>query len=205
VESTRRVLAARHTRLAPASTVHFWLIPALTEIGFQGPRAVRTWYRDPTLSWGPFEGAAGLGRPVDALVEYNAGEPWPATVIEPRALARFGDALAALAAGRLAAADSLFTAAFQAQPTVSEPFFASLAYNQARVAVARGDLARADSLRRLDLGWAGASGRAHAVAARIAAARGDSVGAERELRQALTLEPGNREALALARELGLIP
>jgi len=77
-------------------------------------------------------------------------------------------------------ADTLLGAAFRAQPVISEPFYASLAYNQARVALALGDLRRADSLSWLDLKWAGASGRYHTVVARVAAARGDRATAEAE-------------------------
>jgi hypothetical protein len=204
VESTRAALTTRFPSLPHGSTVRYWLIPALTEIGFQGPRALRVWYADSTLSWEPFMGAPGLRQRTDALIEYNASEPLPATVIEPAAIALFAGALDAMAAADLPRADSLLAACFRAQPIVSEPFFASLAYNQARVAIARGQPVRAESLAQLDRKWAGESARYHAVRARIAAARGEREAAGKELERALTLDASNADAIALARELGFI-
>ena len=62
---------------------------------------------------------------------------------------------------------------------------------------------RADSLNQLDLGWAGESARHSLVEARIVAERGDLEGARRALERVLALEPGNPDALELARALGL--
>jgi len=205
VGSTREALTTRYPTLPSGTVVRYWLIPALTEVGFEGPRAVRVWYADSTLDWQPFDVTRGLRQPPGALVEYNAFEASPATVIERQAVIAFGHALDALQAGDLAAADDLLGQAFASQPVVSEPLFASLAHQRARVALALGDPARADSLNRLDLRWAGESARTFAVEAYVAAARGDRAAADTALRRCLTLEPGNPDAIALARDLGLIP
>jgi tetratricopeptide (TPR) repeat protein len=194
----------RFPSLPHGSTVRYWLIPALTEVGFQGPRALRVWYADSTLAWEPFMGASSMNARTDVLVEFDAQESRPATVIEPEAFALFAEALDAVAADELSSADSLLAACFRAQPIVSEPFFSSLAYTQARVALALGEPARAESLALLDLKWEGESARYHAVRARIAAARGERGAAGKELERALTLEPRNADAIALARELGFI-
>jgi len=205
VESTRRALTLRFPVLPGGAMVRYWLIPGLTEVGFEGPRAVQVWYGDSTLRWEPFAGVAGMREPVDALVEYSALKALPARVIEPQALELFSQAIDAMGVGNAAQADDLLAASMNAQPTVSEPLYASLAHNRARMAIALGHFERADSFNALDVRWAGPSGRAFAVRARIAAARGDLTGAERALIQSLTLEPGNPDAVELARQLGFIP
>lgn len=205
VESTRLALAERYPSLPRGGEVRYWLVPALTLYGFEGPRAVRVWYRDPGLRWEAFQGARDMRRMGDALVEYSTPRAMPATVIEPHAVHLFADALEAMDSRHFGLADSLLGAAFDAQPRISEPLCSSLAHNQAVAALALGDLERADSLNSLDLAWAGESARHSLITARLASARRDPGGAESALRRCLMLDPEYAEAVALARELGLLP
>jgi hypothetical protein len=204
LESTRRALLERYPTLPHGGRVAYWMIPALVEMGFEGPRAVRVWYQDPNLQWDAFTGAAGLADPPDALIEYSSDRSAPATVIEPEAMRLFAAGLDAERDGRLEAADSLLRSAMAAQRRMSAPLGASLAYNRARVDAAIGWLGRADSLADLDEAWAGESSRVHEVRAMIAVARGDPRTADAELRRCLTLQPDNSPCRNLAYRLGLI-
>ena len=205
VASTRRALLERHPELPRGARVRYWTIPALTEYGFEGPRAPRVWYRDSTLSWQTFDGDPSHGGELDVLVEYDVPKAWPATVIEREAMQRFADGLFAVADERWTAADSLFAAATAAQPRVSGPFHSSLAHQRALLAVRSGALERADSLNAVDERLAGPSPRVEEVRARLAWARGDRAAADVALQRCLTLDPACAPCIDLAQAYGLLP
>lgn len=155
VESTRRALLRRYPSLPHGARVRYWRIPALTEYGFQGPRAARVWYHDGDLSWETFDGDPSHAIGIDAFVEYDVPRASPAEVIEPHAIRGFADGLAALEQERWNAADALFADASRAQTRHSGPLLSSLAHQRALLAVRSGAWARAESLNALDADWAG--------------------------------------------------
>ena len=111
--------------------------------------------------------------------------------------------MAAFAAGGLRAADSLFSAAFRAQPPPAPAFHAGLARKQARVAYKLGDRARADSLNQLDPRLGGEGADHAALAAILAFDRGDRAGAVRWLNVCLGWNPRHEEGRRLAERLGI--
>ena len=102
VESTRIALLGHTPRLKHHAVVRYWNLPLLSEVGFAGPSALRLWYGDSTLTWTGFGGEEGWSAPRDVLVEYDVGRPWPATVIESRAVALYLSAWDTRARGILA-------------------------------------------------------------------------------------------------------
>ena len=204
VDSTRRALLARYPTLPRRAVVRYWNMPQGADWAFQKSRALRVWYGDSTLTWDRFGGQSGLDQRVDALVAYNSDRAAPAVVIEPAALRLFLESRGAFAGGRMREADSLLAATLLAQREPAEPLALAVLQNQVRVALARGDLARAQALNEAALEREGESARYYVIAARLAIARGDPAAAEEALRKCLTLEPGNPEGEEIARGLGLI-
>ena len=205
VESTRVALLGHFPRLRHRAIVCYWNLPLLSEVGFAGPRALRLWYGDSTLVWAGFGGEGGWAAPRDVLVEYDAGRPWPATVIEPRAVRLYLSAWDRLLAGSWRATDSLLAEARRAQPGSDLAFFGCFALLEAEAALRHGDQARTDSLLRVSYRLSGPSSRYWLVAACLAAGRGDRAEAVRTVRECLALAPRDSSALRLARALGLAP
>jgi len=204
VDSTRAALASRYARLPHGGVVDFWVMPALSEVGYQGSRALRVWYRDSTLVWQSMPGRIDDAPPAAAYVGYNKSSRAPAVVLDPAALRSYARAEASLRAGRLAEADSLLGAALEAQRPLAELFCALLAYRRARVAWELGDVARADSLNRQNFDWVGESPEYYVMEARVALAEGRRDQAARAVGRALAIKPGFPEAVALGRELAAV-
>jgi hypothetical protein len=205
VESTRTALLGRYPHLGPGAIVRYWNMPRLAEVGFAGSRAPRVWYDDSTLVWTHFGGEGGLTAPRAALVEYDSGRPWPATVIEPQAVTLYVSACNHVFAGSWQAADSLLGKARAVQPGEDLIFFGLVALVQAQVAWKTEKYARADSLLQASNRLSGPTGAYWVLTAMLAQHRGDHAGAVDAVRECLALDPKDPEGLQLARDLGFIP
>ncbi len=205
VESTRRTLNAGAPSLPSGGIVRYWQLPRLAEVGFSGDNALRVWYRDTTLSLRFFREAAGIHEPLDALVEFEANQPWPAALIQPRALHDFQAAFAASQEGRLRTADSLMSEASRAQPGQARRFLGNLAENRAKLAWRLGAYERADSLNRVSYELQGETPAFWAMTAHQALRRQDMAAARSAVRRCLELDPSDEDGIVLARLLDLRP
>jgi hypothetical protein len=205
VGSTRAALLGRYPRLKPGAIVRFWNLPLLAEVGFAGQRALRLWYGDSNLVWAGFGGKDGWNAPRDVLVEYDVGRPWPATVIEPHAVALYLAAGDRALAGFGKEADSLLIEARRAQPGEDLAFFGLIDLVRAQIALKSGNDARADSLIRSSCRLAGPGSSYWLLTAVVAQRRGDRASAVRAVRECLALDPRDPDGLRLARGLGLAP
>lgn len=203
VEAGRLALTQRYPTLPRGADVRFWSLPRMAEVGFQGPRAARVWYRDSTLNWGKFGGVEGMKRNIDAMVEFEYDHPVAAMVVEPRALDLFRQGMAAFLARNMDRADSLFVASLAAQPQGSDQFYGSVARNRARVAFNKEAYARADSLNEMDFKLAGPTPGYYSMVARLALVKNDRVRAITAIRLCLMYDPNDRDGLTLARIAGL--
>jgi hypothetical protein len=204
VDGGRRALTERYPTLPPGADVRFWALPRLAEVGFQGPRAARVWYRDSTLSWSKFGGVEGMKRDIDAMVEFEYDHPVVAMVVEPKALDLFRRGMHAFLARDMRLADSLFLAAQEAQPPGSDQFYGSVARNRARVAFNLNEYARADSLNELDFRLAGPTPPYYAMVARLALLKNDRVRAITAIRLCLMYDPNDADGRLLARLAGMV-
>ena len=205
LESTRTAMLGSTPRLRHHAIVRFWNLPRFAEVGFSGPRALRVWYGDSTLVWTGFGGEGGWAAPRDMLVEYDAGRPWPATIIEPRAAACYIAAGASAFTGHWQSADSLLLESLRSQPGRDLAFFGLVAIFRAQVACGHGEYARADSLTRVSYELAGPGPAYWAMVARLAIQRGDRASAAEAVRQCLASDANDKEGLRLAQYLGIGP
>lgn len=200
VDAARRALEARHVTLPVRGVVRYWSMPQLAEVGFHGPDAVRVWYADSTLAWAQVGGLAGLHQQRDALVEFDNLRASLATALDPGAVQLYVQALDAALARRFLEADSLLLAAEDAQVPRSGPFLVSIAHNRALIAMAHGDVERADSLNRIDIELAGESPGNLTVEAWVAFRRNQMDAGRRALMRALKIAPQDELAQELAKE-----
>jgi len=205
VDSARRALAAAHPTLPAGSRIGWWSLPPHTQIGFAGPAAVRTWYDDSTLTWTFWDRFALEEHVPEAILGFEPGVASPARMMQPAAVAALRQGLATGEAGDLAGADDALVAALAAQDPQVEAFTVEVVRLRARLAFQIGDMERADSLNRVDLGLVGASASYHGLAALIAVRRGRPVEAWQNAQRALVLRPGDPEALDALNELGAGP
>jgi hypothetical protein len=203
LDGARAALTLRHPTMPRGAVVKFWALPLLAEVGFQGPRAVRVWYGDSTITWEKFGGNEGMKRRVDVLLEFEYDHPVAAIVVEPAALELFRRGISAFEANDLRASDSLFTASAAAQPPGSDQFHGSVARNLSRVAFNLGEYQRADSLNRRDFELAGPTPAYYAMVARMAMLRNERLVAINAVRRCLMMDPNDRDGLRIARMLGM--
>ncbi|TMK79123.1 MAG: hypothetical protein E6G45_04420 [Actinobacteria bacterium] len=203
LDSTRRALVTTHPELPPGTSVRYWNLPRLAEVGFQGSAALRVWYRDSTLRWERFGGPGGLKRGGDVVVEYRDFAASPATVIEPAAIALLAQAARAYGERRFAAADSLLARGLESTASRGT-LYGTLLINRARANIELGRLLVADSLNRRSRQYWPTNADSWAVEARIFAMRGDRRAAVAALRRCFAIEPRHAEAHELARSLGLL-
>ena len=201
VGSTRTALLIHARHLQRGAEVRYWAIPREVLLGFQDSLAVHVWYRDTTLTWGAFGGAAGLTRRVDALVEFIENEPSPAAVVPDDATAAFQRAGLAAQAERFEEADSLLAIA-ERSSLRRGTFLGAVELNRATFSYRRGDYARADSLLRASIALAPDAANAWVLAAHLALLQEDRAAALQAIRRCLALEPGNPEGRRLAGLLG---
>jgi hypothetical protein len=191
-EDTREALVARFPTLPESADVHYAALPRMAEVGMQGPRAVRTWYGDSTLTWGTFSSAHGFGGSRTIVVAYDTHRRWAATVIEPAALRTFGDGLDAMKQLRLDTADSLLAASRRAQPRRSDEFEGLILANQARIALSRQNYVLADSLLTGFAAMDGYNADYYGFLAGLLMGRGQLDKADAALRACFQLEPRNK-------------
>jgi tetratricopeptide (TPR) repeat protein len=175
----------------------------MAEVAFQDSIAPRVWYRDSTLRWGTYGGQAGLQRRNDLLVEYFDNAPWPAAVVEPRALEAFEHGAFAIQHVDLARADSLFAVAEANHVPRGGSFLAATVANRARIALAQGNHARADSLAMKSIEFNDRDPDTWAFAAAVAYIRHDRERAVNDLRQCFGFNPNNAEGRRVAETLGI--
>ena len=200
VESTRREMERVHPRLEPGSSVRYWSLPRMAEVGYMESRALRVWYRDTTLAWARFGGNPGLKTRVDALVEFSKGEPFPAYVIEPDALRLYLAGSAAMMENRYVTGESLMVASGLAHHR-NGSFRGVLARNRAFMAYNQKRYGLADSLALISARINDDDPEAWAMAAATAYAAGDSARAAVAVRRALTIDPQNAFGLRVAKAL----
>jgi hypothetical protein len=203
VESTRRALRRAFPSLPRGAAVRFWTAPRGVQLGFQDSLATQLWYRDTTLTWASFGGNEGMDRRVDVLLEFLKDERWPATVIEPAALAPFREAWLALDAHQLDRADSLLAIAERERRVGRGGFLASVALNRAIIAGSRQRIAVAESLVHRSLELNPQMEGAWLFAARLALARGDRDAAVEAVVRCLAIDGDNAEGRRIAAALGL--
>ena len=201
VESTRVTMATAHPTLPHDAAVKFWNLPQLAEVGFQGNAALQVWYRDSTLTWSRFGGAANLGQRVDAMVEYRDDTAAPAQVLDQAAFEAYFRAGLAMVAGRMDQAQREFEQA-ERSSRIRGPLYASIAFNRAWLAIDRRDLVRADSLLRVSVEFGQKEDADYwALRARIAVERDDRAGATLAVSRCLAIEPNHPPGLEIARVL----
>jgi hypothetical protein len=198
VDAAGRALRARHDSLPAHGVVRYWQVPRIAEVAFHGSDAVRVWYADSTLQWASFGGLAGIREPRVAVVEFDPPRSPLASAIDLDAVQLFTQAVEASLAQRFGEADSLYLVAGRKQTPLSGPFHASVARNRALIALAMGELGRADSLNRVDLELAGESASTWTMEAALALARGNADEGRRALAYALRFDPDYEPAKVLA-------
>ena len=201
VESARKALVASHPTLPAGATVLYWQIPRLAEVAFQEQTAARTWYRDSTLTWDSFGGAAGFARHPNAVVDFVMEEKEPAQLVPPRALAHFARGIATLQRQDLAGADAEFESTLVTSAGRAGALQAAVYNNRARIQAAFGNLDRADSFNRVGLSVNPIQPEPWGLAAKIALARGDRAAAMVAARHALVIDPRNAEAVEVLRQI----
>jgi hypothetical protein len=203
VESTRRVLLARHPTLPRSGVVRFWNLGQLAEVGFHGSSALRVWYRDSTLVWHAYSGYGAPGGGADATIEFELQSAWPALIVEPAAFSLYQDGVARAMKRDCRSADSLFVLAGRAQPGDSLYFHGLMAINRADACWNCGRYAEAESLTQVGGRLAGVSSNYYVLAAEIALLHHNTALAAEAVRRCLALDPREANALAIARMLGL--
>ena len=201
-DSARRALAAARPTLPRGATVRYWSLPRETQIAFSGSKAVQVWYRDSTLSWSFWDRfEPGKDRSGDPILGFNLNVADPAIVMRPEAVMRYQAGLDAWTAGDLAPAEQAFFDAIARQEPEIGNFTAETARLLARIAYARGQFERADSLNRVELRISGPTATYFGMEGLLAMAAGDSTRALRAAEQCLALRPGDDEGLAVMRAL----
>lgn len=205
VHSTHEAMMTHVPQLPRGGTVRYWNLPRIAEMGFADGCALRVWYGDSTLAWTAFGGEGGRTAPRDALVEYNVGRPWPATVIDSRAAALCFAAYDSTLTGSWRVADSLLVLARRIQPGEDLTFFSVIDLTRAQVALRAGNYVRADSLLQASIRLSGPTGTYWMLTAVIAQRRGDRSTAADAVRKCLALDPRDADGLRLAKDLGIAP
>lgn len=186
-------LLAAHPSLPRGARVAYWSLPPYSEIAFQHGLALRVWYRDPSLGFGPFGGRETLAHLPDAVASFDlTGPEQHITLLAREALTAYYHALDALDRQDLSAADSLYQHSIALQHPVSATLSSKLLRNRALIALDQGRLDRADSLATMAERYTPEHQDGHAVAALIALRRHDLSTARVHINRCLALEPGNR-------------
>jgi hypothetical protein len=195
-ESARRVLTAGRPTLPPGTDVRYWSLPTQTQVAFAGPRAVRTWYGDSTLTWSFWQrtGEVERARSGTPVLGFNVEVPDPAVLMQPAAVLAYEEGMAAWTAGDPERAEIAFERAARAQSPIHGNFANEIVRFLARLAYIRGDSARADSLAEVDRAYAGESPTYLAMKALIALQKGDAIGARDFAERALRLRPDEADA-----------
>jgi tetratricopeptide (TPR) repeat protein len=195
-ESARRVLVAGRPTLPPGTDVRYWSLPTQTQIAFAGPRAVRTWYGDSTLTWSFWQrtGEVERARAGTPILGFNVEVADPAVLMQPAAVVAYEEGMAAWTAGNLARAEARLEEAGRAQAPVHGNFANEIVRLLARLAYIRGDSARADSLAEIDRAYAGESPAYLGMKALVALQKGDAAGAREFAERALRLRPDDADA-----------
>jgi hypothetical protein len=201
-DSARRTLRAAHPTLPARSVVHFWSLPRETQIAFSGARAVEVWYADSTLGWNFWNRyEPGVDRSLDPILGFNVDVARPAVLMRPEAVRAYQDAIRAWDADSLETAEASFLRAIDVQRPQVDNFKNESIRLLARVALARGELARADSLNQIDFRMSGSTATYFGMAAQIAYALGDWARARQLAGQCLALRPTDDEGLMVMRAL----
>ena len=200
-DATRRSLEVRYPSLRPRADVRFRAAPRMSEVAFQGPRALRVWYGDSSLTWSGFGRVSGFRHLPDAVLEYDTNRNWRTVVLEPEAVRLLGLGVAALDSGRVDVGDSLLEASRRAQPRIASQFEGDIAQNEARGEFGRGNLVRADSLNQVYLDWVGRSAEWLGLQAAIEADRGHLREADELTVECLALDPTETYGLRVRRAL----
>ncbi|MEO6463301.1 MAG: hypothetical protein ABIP29_09520 [Candidatus Eisenbacteria bacterium] len=202
VDSARRAMRAEHATLAPTTAVRYWSLPRGTEIAFAGPRAVRVWYADSTLTWAFWDRFETGLRPVRGpVLAFNAGVPAPAVLMRPAAVAAYEKAFEEWQRDDRTAAEADLEHARRMQAPVVVNFTKEIVRLQARLAFARGGWGEADSLNRLDFALSGESASFYGMRAMLALQAGDRAGAAAAAERCLALSPDDFEGRQVAAAL----
>jgi len=201
-DDTRTTLAANYPRLPAHADVRFQTLPRMAEVGLQGQLAPRVWYADSTLTWRSFGGLGGFDPMPKYVLAYDTHRRWKPVVLAPEAVSLLGRGLAAMAASRLAEADSLLVAAQEAQAVESDEFSGSVVANRARIALAKNDIVHADSLNQVFLVDVGPVADYFGLQAAVHLMRGQRDQAERDLVACFGREPRNATGLAVQAAMG---
>lgn len=198
VDSAREAVRGSGYSFPRGARIRYWSRPAMVGAGFARQEAIHVWLDDSTATWSWLD---NLEQPHDLVLAFNAGVPSPAVVLRPEALEAYRLAMIAQQAGDAAREDSLVAAALALQRPAADAFSDELVRVASRLAFARGDLARADSLNRVSWNLGGESPDHDAMVAMLALRRGRFELARAPAQRCLALAPGNREASEVLRRL----
>jgi hypothetical protein len=194
-DATRISLQRDAAGLPAHGQVRFISIPRMAEVAFQGPDAIRVWYRDSTLTYAPIGGLAGLTSTAGTVVAYDNGDTaWRVVVLAPRAVDLLGRGIATLNTKRWGEASELLLASRAAQSRYSGVFESMVSANLARAAYYEGQIARADSLNQVAGRLGGADTNFWALQSAIAFTNGNRMEAEQAALKSLALDPRNELA-----------
>lgn len=206
VHATRAELLTTHPTLPRGARIRYWTLPSLAEVGFQQQKAAQVWYRDTTISFGGFGGAAGFRDAPDVVLGYDGSHAEdPAVVVTPHALALYQQGFAAAERGDARAVDSLVICTLAAQPVEIGIFTAQLLFARATARIAMGDDPLADSLLAETRARLPDHAGAHALAAGIALRRGARDQARQLAERALELDPNEPVARQVLADLATPP
>ena len=188
VDGTHRALVGRHPTLERGADIRYWWAPTMAEVGFLGPDAVRVWYADSTVTWRGYGGRPGAPG-VDAVIEYDLHRQWKVVAIEAEALRLMAEGQAALEASRYDQVDSLIEAGVAAQKPPAPEFEGAGILIRASAALARRDVALADSLCERYIALVGSRSRYYGMKAACFLYAGRLDDAAREVHMCLALDP----------------
>ncbi len=108
MRTTRLALMARVPHATPGMRIGVLTPPQSAGYAFGGPNAARTWYRDATVEWVPYERLrAHPDSALAAIVEFESAGPKPVALVEPEAMRAYLAALNLAKTGDYPAARAL--------------------------------------------------------------------------------------------------
>jgi len=166
--------------------------PRMSEVAFQGSRALRVWLDDSTATWRSLGGQTGLYEAPGPVLVYDLDTTlWQAVLLQPAALTLFRRGMDESTARRFPEAESLFVLAGQTQPRHSMTFQSFLDANVGRAHFFQGRFAVADSFNESSRILGGEDTNYWALRGAIELMRGDRAAALRSAKRSLEFMPTN--------------
>jgi tetratricopeptide (TPR) repeat protein len=199
MREVRLALRGRYPALPGGSRVVQHNLPHAAEYAFGGDRALRVWYRDPTLRWVRFDAfRADPGMEAAAIVEFQPGRAREIALVEPAAMRAQLDGYRRLSSGDWnGAVTALDRAEALQRDTLAVVFRAYAASRRALCLGQLGQLERAEEQARAALALDPADPNNRFILATVLAQARRDQAALAELDSVLVTTPDDRDAQAL--------